>query len=98
MSRPFLVIKDSNSNVRHRYIKHLDTARAPWLPDSEFAQLDAELRYWYENLPANLQFTPTTLYIRQETSQVGALCALHYAYHQTMCDLYRIGESRESGT
>ncbi|KAF2166249.1 hypothetical protein M409DRAFT_66731 [Zasmidium cellare ATCC 36951] len=73
------------------YIKHLDTARPPWLPDSEFAQLDAELRYWYDNLPANLQFTPTTLYIRQETSQVGALCALHYAYHQTMCDLYRIG-------
>lgn len=74
------------------YIKHLDTARPPWLPDSEFAQLDAELRYWYDNLPANLQFTPTTLYIRQETSQVGALCALHYAYHQTMCDLYRIGK------
>lgn len=75
-----------------RFIKHLDTARNPWMPDSEFAQLDAELRYWYDNLPANLQFTPTTLYIRQETSQVGALCALHYAYHQTMCDLYRIGE------
>ncbi|SMR63451.1 unnamed protein product [Zymoseptoria tritici ST99CH_1A5] len=74
-----------------KYIKHLDTAKLPWLPDSEFAQLDAELRDWYDNLPANLQFTPTTLYIRQETSQVGALCALHYAYHQTMCDLYRIG-------
>lgn len=76
-----------------RYIKHLDTAKPPWLPDSEFAQLDAELRHWYDNLPANLQFTPTTLYIRQETSQVGALCALHYAYHQTMCDLYRVGKT-----
>ncbi|CAK1365987.1 putative transcriptional regulatory protein [Cercospora beticola] len=74
-----------------KYIKHLDSAKPPWFPDSEFAQLDAELRHWYDNLPANLQFTPTTLYIRQETSQVGALCALHYAYHQTMCDLYRIG-------
>lgn len=74
-----------------KYIKNLDTAKPPWLPDSEFAQLDAELRHWYDNLPANLQFTPTTLYIRQETSQVGALCALHYAYHQTMCDLYRVG-------
>ncbi|EME39977.1 hypothetical protein DOTSEDRAFT_74739 [Dothistroma septosporum NZE10] len=74
-----------------KYIKHLDTAKMPWLPHSEFAQLDAELRFWYDNLPANLQFTPTTLYIRQETSQVGALCALHYAYHQTMCDLYRVG-------
>lgn len=77
--------------VSHRYIKHLDTASPPWHPDSEFAQLDNELRSWYNNLPANLQFTPTTLYIRAETSQVGALCALHYAYHQTMCDLYRVG-------
>jgi hypothetical protein len=77
--------------LANRYIKHLDTAKTPWLPDSEFARLDAELRHWYDTLPANLQFTPTTLYIRQETSQVGALCALHYAYHQTMCDLYRIG-------
>lgn len=74
-----------------RYIKHLDTASPPWHPSSEFAQLDSELRSWYNNLPANLQFTPTTLYIRAETSQVGALCALHYAYHQTMCDLYRVG-------
>ncbi|KAI5361261.1 hypothetical protein Slin15195_G123740 [Septoria linicola] len=74
-----------------RYLKHLDSAKPPWYPDSEFAQLDAELRHWYNTLPANLQFTPATLYIRQETSQVGALCALHYAYHQTMCDLYRVG-------
>lgn len=74
-----------------KYLKHLDSAKPPWHPDSEFAQLDAELRHWYNTLPANLEFTPTTLYIRQETSQVGALCALHYAYHQTMCDLYRVG-------
>ena len=74
-----------------KYLKRLDTAKPPWHPDSEFAQLDAELRHWYNNLPANLRFTPATLYIRQETSQVGALCALHYAYHQTMCDLYRVG-------
>ena len=74
-----------------RYIKHLNTAKSPWLPDSEFARLDAESRAWYDSLPPSLQFTPTALYIRKETSQLGALCSLHYMYHQNMCDLYRIG-------
>ena len=74
-----------------RYIKHIDTAKAPWLADSEFAVLDTECRQWYETLPDSLQFTPAAIYVRKETSQLGALCLLHYAYHQTMCDLYRIG-------
>lgn len=76
---------------RYRYIKHLDVAKMPWLPDSEFVQLDAECRAWYDSLPASLQFTPTAMYIRRETSQLGALIALHMMYHQNMCDLYRIG-------
>lgn len=63
----------------------------PWLPDSEFVQLDAECRAWYDSLPASLQFTPTAMYIRRETSQLGALIAMHMMYHQNMCDLYRIG-------
>lgn len=74
-----------------RYIKHLDEAKLPWLPDSEFALLDAELRGWYEALPENLEFSTSTIYMRQESSQLGALCLFHCAYHQTMCDLYRIG-------
>lgn len=37
-----------------------------------------------------MEFTPTAIYIRKETSQLGALCLLHYVYHQTMCDFYRI--------
>lgn len=63
----------------------------PWLPDSEFIQLDAKCRAWYDSLPANLHFTPSAMYIRRETSQLGALIALHMMYHQNMCDLYRIG-------
>lgn len=63
----------------------------PWIPDSEFALLDADCKSWLVSLPESLQFTPNALYIRKETSQVGALCALHLMYHQTMCDLYRIG-------
>ncbi|RMY60455.1 hypothetical protein D0865_01516 [Hortaea werneckii] len=73
------------------YIKHLQDAKAPWHPDSEFAQLDSECRAWYSNLPASLLVNPTSIYIRKETSQVGALLALHFMFHQTMCDLYRIG-------
>jgi hypothetical protein len=30
------------------------------------------------------------MYIRKETSQLGALFSLHAVYYQTMCDLYRI--------
>lgn len=77
-----------------RYIKHLDTAMVPWLPESEFAQLDGESRAWYNSLPASLQFTPTAMYIRKETSQLGALFSLHYMYHLTMCDLYRVSAPR----
>ena len=66
----------------------------PWLPESEFAQLDGESRAWYNALPASLQFTPTAMYIRKETSQLGALFLIHYMYHQTMCDLYRISAPR----
>ncbi|KAF4963495.1 hypothetical protein FSARC_8504 [Fusarium sarcochroum] len=73
------------------YIKHLDIAKLPWLPDSEFAQLDRELQMWYSSLPPNLQFTNSNIYIRKESSQLGALCLFHCAYHQTMLDFYRIG-------
>ncbi|KAJ5974699.1 hypothetical protein N7481_011909 [Penicillium waksmanii] len=74
-----------------RYIKHLDDAMVPWDPDSEFASLDAECRAWYESLPPSLQFTPNAIYIRKDSSQLGALCVLHCAHYQTICDLYRLG-------
>lgn len=74
-----------------KYIKHLDKAKLPWQPDSEFAQLDRELQTWFQSLPSNLEFNGDTIYIRNESSQLGALCVFHCAYHQTMCDFYRIG-------
>lgn len=74
-----------------RYIKHLDQAKLPWLPDSEFTHLADELRRWYDSIPASLELTQSTIYTRKESSQLGALCLFHCAYHQTMCDLYRIG-------
>lgn len=63
----------------------------PWDPDSEFASLDAECRAWYESLPPSLEFTPNAIYIRKDSSQLGALCLLHCAHYQTICDLYRLG-------
>ncbi|KAJ5040214.1 hypothetical protein NUH16_010016 [Penicillium rubens] len=73
------------------YIKHLGDAMVPWDPASEFALLDADCRAWYDSLPASLQFTPDAMYIRKETYQLGALCLLHCAHYQTVCDLYRLG-------
>lgn len=74
-----------------KYIKHLDKAKKPWLPESEFAAFNNELQQWYSTLPENLRLTSKTILLRQETNQLGALCLLHCAYHQTLCDLYRIG-------
>ncbi|KAL5335703.1 fungal-specific transcription factor domain-containing protein [Aspergillus crustosus] len=74
-----------------RYIKHLDTAVSPWLPDSEFAILDRACLEWYNSLPQSLQFTTSTIYTRKASSQLGALVLLHCSHHQTLCDLYRLG-------
>ncbi|OQE43592.1 hypothetical protein PENCOP_c003G02269 [Penicillium coprophilum] len=74
-----------------RYIKHLGDAMVPWDPASEFAHLDSDCRAWYDSLPASLQFTPDAMYIRKDTSQLGALCLLHCTHYQTICDLYRLG-------
>ncbi|KAL2833694.1 hypothetical protein BDW59DRAFT_168788 [Aspergillus cavernicola] len=74
-----------------RYIKHLDTAMLPWLPNSEFAILDKACWKWYDSLPENLKFTTSTIYMRKTSSQLGALVLLHCSHHQTLCDLYRLG-------
>lgn len=63
----------------------------PWDPQSEFAMLDADCRTWYESLPPSLHFTRNAMYIRKDSSQLGALCVLHCAHYQTICDLYRLG-------
>lgn len=74
----------------HRYVEHLDTAQPPWLPESEFAVLDADMHAWRRMLPECLEFSPENICIRRESSQLGALVALHCLYHNTLCDLYRI--------
>ena len=78
-------------NVPSRYIKRLDDAEPPWLPNSEFRLLELECTSWYESLPMSLQFTTSAIYLRKETEQLGNLCLLHCMHHQTACDLYRVG-------
>lgn len=39
---------------------------------------------------ACLDFSLDSIYIRLESSQLGALALLHCTYHNAMCDLYRI--------
>jgi hypothetical protein len=73
-----------------RFVKHLDEALDPWLPDSQFQQLQAELRRWHDRLPYSLRFSRTAIYMRKESSQTGGLLLLHITYHQTFCDLNRI--------
>lgn len=73
-----------------RYVKRIDTSKPPWLPDSEFAQLDAALNDWYQQLPPSLQFTRAALYTRRESSQLGAFVLLQCTYNWTTVDLYRI--------
>lgn len=74
-----------------RYVKHLNSAKAPWLPDSEFTCLDRAMERWYEDLPANLRFTRSVVYMRKESAQLGAFVLLQCTFYQSLCDLYRIG-------
>ena len=53
--------------------------------------LEASFQHWYNSLPGSLHFSRTAIYMRKESSQLGGLLFLHVTYHQTMCDLTRIG-------
>ncbi|OQD90498.1 hypothetical protein PENANT_c001G02457 [Penicillium antarcticum] len=74
-----------------RYVKHLDTSKPPWEADSEFMQLATEFANWRRYLPQSLKWNSGAIYARKESSQLGALTLLWCTYHQTLCDLYRIG-------
>ena len=38
-----------------------------------------------------MYYSPTSIYTRKESLELGALALLWCTYHQTLCDLYRIG-------
>lgn len=72
-------------------MKHLEKIHPPWEPGSEWSKLYGELGSWHESLPDSLRFTRAAVQKRKFTGQHGALLFLHLCYHQTMCDLTRIG-------
>lgn len=74
-----------------RYVKHLDVAKPPWMQDSEFSTIQAALSQWHNSLPDSLQFTRSALQKRKVSDQHGALLLMHLTYHQSICDLTRIG-------
>ncbi|KAM0373600.1 hypothetical protein ACHAPY_008836 [Fusarium culmorum] len=73
-----------------RYVKHLNTSPPPWLPESDFAALDADLRAWGRHLPEFISYSSDTIYARLESDQLGSLVLLHCTYHHNLLDLYRI--------
>ncbi|KAH7144551.1 fungal-specific transcription factor domain-containing protein [Dactylonectria estremocensis] len=73
-----------------RYVKHLDTSPPPWLPESDFVALDADLRSWGCHLPEFISYSPDTVYARLESDQLGSLVLLHCTFHHNLLDLYRI--------
>ncbi|RBR26324.1 uncharacterized protein FIESC28_00880 [Fusarium coffeatum] len=73
-----------------RYVKHLNTSPPPWLPESDFAALDADLRAWGRHLPEFISYSTDTIYARLESDQLGSLVLLHCTYHHNLLDLYRI--------
>lgn len=62
----------------------------PWLANSEFAQLMSDINNWKTSLPPFLEFSPDNIYIRKDSSQLGALFLIHCLYHHAICDLNRI--------
>lgn len=75
----------------YRLVKHLDDSQPPWAQDSEFSLVCHSLTHWAECLPKSLQFDRSAIQKRKISNQHGALMLLHLTYHQTMCDLTRIG-------
>lgn len=73
-----------------RFVKHLDEVQPPWVPDTEFTRLNKEIEQWKNSHPSWLSFSSDNIYIRRESSQLGALFLVHCMYHHVLCDLHRI--------
>lgn len=88
---PPLLPWDTNLTSAHRNLRHLGQATQLWSPESEFAILQSQLQRWADGLPQSLRFTRNAICARKDASQLGGLLFCHFTYHQTMCDLTRIG-------
>ncbi|KAL7806023.1 fungal-specific transcription factor domain-containing protein [Trichoderma gracile] len=73
-----------------RYVNQLDSSPPPWLPDSPFAALDADLRLWQRELPEFVEYSMETIYARLDSNQLGALVLIHCTYHHNYLELYKL--------
>lgn len=80
----------SHSNSHHRYVNQLDSNPPPWLPESPFAALDADLRLWQRELPEFVEYSMETIYARLDSNQLGALVLIHCTYHHNYLELYKL--------
>lgn len=72
------------------YVNRLDSSTPPWLPESDFAALDADLRLWRQELPDFVEYTAETIYARLDSNQLGALVLIHCTYHHNYLELYKL--------
>ncbi|EHK17645.1 uncharacterized protein TRIVIDRAFT_42822 [Trichoderma virens Gv29-8] len=73
-----------------RYVNQLDSHPPPWLPESPFAALDADLRLWQRELPEFVEYSMETIYARLDSNQLGALVLIHCTYHHNYLELYKL--------
>lgn len=62
----------------------------PWMPESEFAVLDADMGRWRRELPDFVEYSPDTIYARLDSNQLGALVLIHCTYHHSYLELYKV--------
>ncbi|ODQ50431.1 hypothetical protein SAICODRAFT_31966 [Saitoella complicata NRRL Y-17804] len=62
---------------------------APWLPQSEFSTLVADLKGWHDDLPAWLKYTPENLAAHVSINAAPPYVFMHIAYHTVLCTLHR---------
>ncbi|KAK0388456.1 hypothetical protein NLU13_4700 [Sarocladium strictum] len=72
-----------------RYINSVTTGPPPWLPESEFASLESDLRLWRRELPEFVEYSADTIYARLDSNQLGSLMLIHCTYHHNFLELYK---------
>ncbi|KAH7308164.1 fungal-specific transcription factor domain-containing protein [Stachybotrys elegans] len=73
-----------------RYVNRPETSQPPWVPESDFAALDSDLRLWRRELPDFVEYSADTIYARLDSNQLGALVIIHCTYHHNYLELYKI--------
>ena len=85
-----LHLKRKGSIGINRIIRQTKIDCVPWESGSDFLDLEQKLDALGTGLPSHIRLDDLNTYIHRDQHQLGALFALHLAYHQCYCDLYRV--------